>query len=292
MYAQVNNAKLYFQVRGQGIPMLMMHGGPGLDHTYFLPWFDALCEQLEIIYYDHRCNGRSERPQSMAEISHDTWIADADALRAQLGHDRIILFGHSYGGALALEYALKYGDHLAGLVLCCTAPVFDYMDVILGNAQARGTAEQLKAIEAVLNGTIQEDAEWRKMWMTYLPLYFKEYDPTVGTAMDGRTFYSAAAQNHANAHCLPLFNTLDQLCKIETPTLVISGREDWITPPAQAGDRIHAGLPNSESVVFEESGHFPFIEETGPFMQRISDWVAGLGTATGKHRVRKALGGM
>ena len=276
MYARVNGTRLYYEVRGQGIPMMMMHGGPGLDHTYFLPWFDPVCAQMELIYYDHRRNGRSERPQSMAEISHDTWIADADALRAQLSYDRIILFGHSYGGALALEYALKYGDHLAGLVLCCTAPTFDYLDVILENAKARGTAEQLKAIEAVLSGTIHEDAEWQKMWMTYLPLYFKEYDPSVGTAMDRRTVYSVAAQNHANTHCLPCFNMLDRLGMITTPTLVISGREDWITPPAQAGERIHAGLPNSESVVFEESGHFPFIEETGPFTKLIADWIAGL----------------
>ncbi len=292
MYARVNGTRLYFQVRGQGIPMLMMHGGPGLDHTYFLPWFDALCSHMELIYYDHRGNGRSERPDSMAGISHDTWIADADALRARLGHDRIILFGHSYGGGLALEYALKYGDRLAGLVLCCTAPVFDYVDVILENAKARGTSEQLRALEAVLSGTLQDDAEWRKIWMTYLPLYFKEYDPAVGAAMDRKMVYRVAAQNHANTHCVPLFNTLDQLRKIETPTLVISGREDWITPPAKAGERIHAGLPNSESVVFEESGHFPFIEETGRFMQLISDWVAGLGTAAGKHCVRKAVGGM
>ena len=290
MYARVNGTRLYFQVRGQGIPMLMMHGGLGLDHTYFLPWFDPLCAQMEIIYYDHRGNGRSERPQSMVGISHDTWIADADALCSHLGFEQIILFGHSYGGALALEYALKYRDRLAGVVLCCTAPTFDFLDVILDNAQARGTAEQLEALEKLLSGAVHEDAEWQKMWMTYLPLYFKEYDPAVGSAMDRQTVYSVAAQNHANAHCLPLFNALNQLRKIETPTLIISGREDWITPPVQAGERIHARLPNSESVVFEESGHFPFIEETGPFMQLISDWVAGLGTTTGKHCVLDRVG--
>jgi len=276
MYAQVNNTTLYYHVRGQGIPMLMMHGGLGLDHTYFLPWFDPLCAQMEIVYYDHRSNGRSERPQDMGGLSHDTWVEDADALRAHLGFEQIILFGHSYGGALAMEYALKYRDRLAGLVLCCTAPVFDYIDVILENAKARGTAEQLRALDAVLSGTIQEDAEWRKMWMTYLPLYFKEYDPAVGAAMDRKTVYSASVQKHVNEHCLPFFNALDHLRKIDTPTLVISGREDWITPPAQAGERIHARLPNSEWVVLEESGHFPFIEETGPFMKLIADWTAGL----------------
>ena len=126
--------------------------------------------------------------------------------------------------------------------------------------------------------------------MTYLPLYFKDYDPAVGVAMDKKMAYSAAAQNHANTHCLLSFNTLDQLGKIETPTLVISGREDWITPPAQGGERIHSGLPNSKSVVFEESGHFPFIEETGPFMELVSDWVAGLGTTTDQNYVPDPVG--
>jgi proline iminopeptidase len=292
MFAVVNGTRLFYQTEGQGTPMLMMHGGPGLDHTYFLPWFDPLCSQMELTYYDHRANGRSERPKSMAGITHDTWVADADALRANLGYDRIILFGHSYGGGLALEYALKYGDHLAGLVLCCTAPKFDYLDIILGNAQARGTPEQLEALNAVLSGTITEDAEWRKMWMTYLPLYFKKYDPAIGKAMDSRTVYSVAAQNHANACCLPAFDTLEDLNKITTPTLVISGREDWITPPAQAGERIHAALPNSESVIFEESGHFPFIEETGPFMRLIADWVNGLDVTRTQHYILDRAGGM
>lgn len=292
MYARVNDTCLYCAVRGQGVPMMMMHGGPGLDHSYFLPWFDALCSHMELVYYDHRGNGLSERPDSLAGISHDTWVEDADALRAHLGHDRIILFGHSYGGALALEYALKHGDRLAGLVLCCTAPTFDYLDVVLQNARAKGTPKQLSALKTVLSGTLREDAEWRKMWMTYLPLYFKRYDPAVGAAMDRKMTYSVAAQNHANAHCLPSFNTVDRLGRIETPTLVISGREDWITPHAQAGGRIQAGLPHAEAVVFGESGHFPFIEETGPFMQLISDWVAGLGTAKEKTCVRNRVVGM
>jgi proline iminopeptidase len=285
MFAAVNGTRLFYQTRGQGTPMLLMHGGLGLDHTYFLPWFDPLCARMELVYYDHRMNGRSERPKDPSGITHQTWIADADALREALGYDRIILFGHSYGGALALEYALEYGDRLAGLILCCTAPKFDYLDIILENANARGTAAQLKAIDAVLSGTVTEDADWRKMWMTYLPLYFKDYDPAIGAAMDRQTIYSAAAQNHANACCLPSFDTLGDLSRITTPTLVISGREDWITPPAQAWERIHAGMPNSESFVFEESGHFPFIEETNRFMKLVGSWTAGLRDATGRHLV-------
>ncbi len=270
--------------------MLMMHGGLGLDHTYFLPWLDPLCSRTEVIYYDHRANGRSDRPSSMTGITHDTWIADADALRAWLGHDRIILFGHSYGGALALEYALQYGEHLAGLILCCTAPVFDYLDIMLSNAEARGTPEQLEALMRILGNTLNDDAEWRKMWMTYLPLYFKAYDPAVGSAMDRDMIYSIAAQKHASTHCLAAYNVLDQLGRITVPTLVICGRDDWITPPAQAGERLHAGLPNSELVVLEESGHFPFIEEPGSCIDAIADWIDRLGKAKTTHYILDPTG--
>jgi proline iminopeptidase len=263
--------------------MLIMHGGPGLDHTYFIPWLDPLCEQMAVICYDHRGNGRSERPESLAGVTHDTWIEDADALRRELGYERIILFGHSYGGGLALEYALRYGEHLAGLVLCSTAPAFDYLDIILENAMARGTREQLDAFETVLSGTLTDDAQWRRLWMSYLPLYFKKFDPAVAAAMDRAMIYSAAAQRHANQHCLASFNVLSRLPKISAPTLILSGREDWITPPAWAGERIHAGIPHSESVIFERSGHFPFIEETGPCLRVIADWVAQLETS-GKRR--------
>ncbi len=270
--------------------MLMMHGGLGLDHTYFQPWFDPLCSGTEIIYYDHRGNGRSDRPPNMDGINHGTWIADADALRARLGHDRIILFGHSYGGALALEYALQYGEHLAGLILCCTAPVFDYMDIILANAEARGTPDQLEALMRVLGNAVKDDADWRKAWMTYLPLYFNAYDPAVGASMDRDMIYSAAAVKHVTAHCVPAYNVLDQLGGITTPTLVICGRDDWITPPAQAGERLYAGLPNAEMVFLEASGHFPFIEERDACLEAIAGWIGRLGTEAATHYILDPTG--
>jgi proline iminopeptidase len=277
MFAQVNGTELYYHTHGQGRPMLLMHGGLGLDHTAMPPTFDALGDEYTLIYYDHRGNGRSARPASFDGITHDTWADDADALRAQLGYDRIIVFGHSYGGFLAQEYALRYGDHLAGLILCCTAPAIDYMDVVQANALARGTPAQLAALTVAFSRPLADETEWRATWRTLMPLYFKHYDPQVGAAMDAATIYSAAAWNHVNANCLPVFNTLARLGEIDVPTLVISGAVDWITPPAQGGERLRAGIPNAELVVFEESGHWPFLEESERFQQVVRDWVSRLG---------------
>lgn len=276
MFLEVNHSNLFVEPRGEGQPMLMMHGGLGLDHTSYWPTFEPISTQAQLILYDHRGNGRSQRPDSFDGITHDTWIDDADALRAQLGHEKIILFGHSYGGFLAQDYAIKYGHHLTGLVLCSTAPVLDYMDIIQANAAARGTAEQLDALGQVFGRPMADDEEWRKMWNVILPFYFKAFDPELAAEMDQKTSYSGAAWNHCNAHCLPVFNALPNLAKIKVPTLIISGADDWITPPEQGGRRIHEAIPHSEFVVFENSGHWPFLEEHDRFTAVLTDWLRRL----------------
>ena len=114
MEARVNGTTLYYETIGQGTPMFIMHGGLGMDHSYFRPWLDALADQVTLVYYDHRANGRSERPANLDGVTHATWAADADALREHLGYDQILLFGHSYGGFLAQEYAFATTIALKG----------------------------------------------------------------------------------------------------------------------------------------------------------------------------------
>ena len=275
MRTQVNHTELFYERLGQGRPLLLMHGGLGLDHMGFRPWLDPLGDAAELIYYDHRANGRSERPASLEGVDHATWAADAEALRAQLGFERIVLFGHSYGSFLAQEYALRYADPLAGLILCNSAPALDYMPVIQANAAARGTPDSLAALGEAFGRPMADDGDWRSIWLRLLPMYFKRYDPKIGQAMDEATVYSAAAWNHVNVNCLPQFNTFARLKEITVPTLLLSGADDWITPAAQ-GQRMLAELPNAQLTVFEESGHYPFIEENDKFITTVRDWMATL----------------
>jgi proline iminopeptidase len=276
MQAQVNGTELFYTTHGSGRPMLVMHGGLGLDHAYFRPWLDELGDVAELIYYDHRGNGKSARPANWEGITHATWADDADALRAQLGHEQVILYGHSYGGFLALEYALRHGEQLAGLILSCTAPALDYPEVILANAERRGSPEIMQTVMTGLADPTDSDEGYRALMGAIMPLYFKRYDPEVARQIDAVSTYSGGAFRHSFTACIPSYNVLDRLSEINTPTLILSGREDWITPPAQGGERLHAGLPNSELVIFEESGHFPFIEEPQRFNAVVKDWVRRL----------------
>jgi proline iminopeptidase len=149
--------------------------------------------------------------------------------------------------------------------------------VIMANAQSRGTPEQVQAVIAGLSAPVADDASFRQLWTTILPLYFNTYDLEVGKQMDETTQYSAEGFNQGMGVCLPTFNVLSRLKEINVPTLVMAGKHDWITPPAQAAERIHAQLPNSKLAVFEESGHFPFIEEQDKFVTVVREWMNSLG---------------
>ncbi len=115
---KIRDVSLFTDVVGHGYPLVLMHGGPGFDHFSLLP-FRQLADRFTLVFYDHRCNGRSVG----APVSSMTWenlAADADALRQELGFERWAVVGHSFGGAVALEYALRYPASLSHLVLLDT----------------------------------------------------------------------------------------------------------------------------------------------------------------------------
>lgn len=281
MIAHVNGTELFYQTCGQGIPTLLMHGGLGWDHQYFRPWLDALGSDLELIYYDHRGNGRSARPRDWGMISHSIWVEDADHLRAHLGHEKVLLLGHSYGGFLAQEYALRYPERLLGLVLCSTAPVLDYPEVMMSNARARGTPDQLAAVAEAFSGSASDDSAFRALTQRLIPLYFHRWNPVFWPGLFAEHSFCASAFNHALAHCAPSFNTLDRLGSLRVPTLLISGADDWIMPIPQALGRLEAAIPGARAEILEGSGHFPFVEEPARFHSALRQWLQEIRATAG-----------
>ena len=275
MIATVNGVDLFYETVGQGRPIIFMHGGLGLDHAYFRPWLDPLADHYQLIFFDTSGNGRSPRPNGFEGVSHETWVEEADALRAHLGLERIILFGHSYGSFLSMEYAIRHADRLDGLILADAAPALDYPEIVVGNAQKRGTPEQVTTVIEALTSPADSDGAFRKIWNTIAPLYYHHFDSEIAADIDRRTHYSAGGFNHAFGVCVPLYNVESRLDEIPTRTLILTGREDWITPPEQ-GERINSRLSDSELVIFEQSGHFPFIEEQTAFLRVVRTWLSDL----------------
>lgn len=260
--------RLVREVAGRGRPVVLLHGGYGLDHTYLQPWIEA---DAQLIYPDLRGCGRTPR-EGLAEATLETLCDDLEELRAELGHGRWTVLGHSFGSYVAQEYALRYPDRVEALALVGSTPAFDYPDVVGANLTARGTPEQAALLEKAVSAPLSSDDEFRRGWNLLLPLYFHRFDPGIAQRMDARMTYSAPALFHG-FRMLARFNTLARLGELERPVLVATGRHDWITPPAQGADRLARGIPHARVAIFEESGHFPFIEERERFNAVLAEFL-------------------
>lgn len=264
--ATVNGSELYYETVGSGAPILMMHGGLGLSHDYMRPYFDQLSESHTVVYYDHMGNGRSARPDDYSEMTFDRLVSDAAELMTVLGHDTFVLIGHSYGGFVAQAFAAAHQDRLSGLVLIDTVPAFDYQPTVTGSD------EQMAAFGRLFSEPMQDDADWQAMWNPVVKMYFNRWDDAVGADLDARTTYEHRAWN-ASAALLGAYNMLEALPNIQTRALAIAGQKDGITPPAPGAERIAGLMPNCDLKVFENSGHYPFIEEEQAFFDALKAWL-------------------
>ncbi len=245
----------------------MMHGGLGLSHDYLRPYFDQLGDTHTVVYYDHFGNGRSARPDDYAEMTFERLISDAAALMEQLGHKTFSLVGHSYGGFIGQAFAAQHADKLDKLVLIDTAPALDYSPTVTGSD------EQMAAFGKLFSQPMADDADWQATWNPVAKMYFHQWDEETGADLDTRTVYEHRAWNAAGP-LLGNFNMLEKLASIEMPTLVVAGRHDGITPPGPGAERIASLMPNATLLVFEDSGHYPFIEEQKAFFSALSEWMA------------------
>ena len=265
--AHLNGTDLFYVEVGEGLPCLVMHGGLGFDHTCLQPWLDPLGDVMHLVYYDHRGNGRSGRPPS-GTITFEQLCADADGLRDYLGFEEVAVLGYSFGGFVALEYALRYPEYLSHLILLESAPTSDYWEEVKANARRKGaTPEQLDALEASANN---EEEFWHLLKLTE-PLYFHTYDADLAERVLGKTIVSVEALEASGA-ILEGWDLTPRLSEISVPTLILVGKDDFICPPSQA-KIMHERIPNSELVIFEKSGHFAHVEEPEAFFEAVRGWV-------------------
>ncbi len=118
----VENAELYYREIGQGQPILVLHGGPDFDHTYLLPEMDRLSDTFRLIYYDQRGRGKSAGKVQPEDVTIQSEVEDLEGLRKYFQLKAVALLGHSWGGLLAMEYAIRHPDRVSRLILMNTAP--------------------------------------------------------------------------------------------------------------------------------------------------------------------------
>jgi proline iminopeptidase len=262
--ADVGTTQLYYETVGDGPTILTMHGGLGLDHSY-LRVHDALPNR--VVYYDHRGNGRSPAGEGPVDLAR--WQDDAAALLDHLGEQQAIIYGHSFGAWIALGFALRYPERVRALVLCGAAAAFDYLDEIQAILATRPPELAQRFMTAITTAP-QSDDELRATWLGILPLYFHRYEPRHAQVF-ADTRYSASGYL-AGAAQMPVFDVLAQLPGLAVPTAILSGADDFITPPSQT--RRIASLAKGVDVIdFAASGHFPFLEERDRYLAELRAWL-------------------
>ena len=257
----------YYEICGAGVPVLVMHGGLGLDHQYLRPALDDLAGSAQVVFYDHRGNGRSAPVDNWDDVTLDSLADDADALRRELGFDDFVVYGHSFGGFVAIRYALRYQRHLSGLILAGTAANLRHPP----NIPADADPDAVAAFRTLFSRPMSSDSEWADTWSRALPLYWPGIDRDAAADIHRRTIYRADAWNRS-APALAGYDVAEEIGRIDVPTLLVSGRSDFITGPACHED-MHAVLPRSELVTFEHSGHFPFLSERERHREAVEGWL-------------------
>lgn len=273
----LNGVQIHYTVRGTGPEMIAHSGGPGMDARVWDD-FAHIDEFLTIVAIHPRGSGLSGPAQGDAYLLPD-YASDLQALRLHLGLDKPVVMGWSHGGIVAMQFAFTYPDDLSKLILFDTSAYFwEFLGDIEGAVQEFKDEPWFEpsfaALKAEWAGEYKTDEDMSRLWVEEMKFYFKKFDDR------SRAYHERTKDLPIRMASLKTFNdkeaaTLDlrpDLLKIKVPTLVIVGRHDFITNVAMA-EEIVKHTPNARLEIFEDSGHYAFVEEPAKFSRVIKEFV-------------------
>lgn len=277
---QINNVRLYYKVMGKGKTIVILHGGPGMNHTYFLPHMGWLAHYYELIFYDQRACGRSSGVIDSESLTLDNYVEDLEGIRKAFNLDKMNVMGHSFGGLLAMYYGIMYPENLGSLILVDSAPASSKLNVkYMKSKEICMTDGDRITVEKIIQSEGFAD---RKSLLIEELFRISEkvnfYDQSLIDSFFLK-FNEKAAKNVFFINVLMRrdivnYDIHESLSKIECPTLIIHGDHD--TVPLEAAQKIHQHIKNSHYVIFKNCGHYPFIESPAEFFRTVKDFLDNL----------------
>jgi len=279
-FLTVGGFKLFHRVFGSGEnALLCLHGGPGATHDYLLPLGELGNDRTKVVLYDQLGCGKSERPREKSHYTIEYGVEEVESVREALNLGKINLFGNSYGGALALQYALKYQRNLKKLIISS------------GLASIRETVDEMRRLKTLLPREVQdvyakyeavedyENPEYLKAvdvfyrnFLCRLPQWPEELTRTMnGISTD--VYWTMNGPNEFTiTGNLKDWDITARLPEIRVPTLVTVGRYDEVTP--KVAETIHKGIPGSRLVLFENSAHVAMLEERERYLKTLREFIS------------------
>lgn len=281
-FIPVPGADLYYRAVGRGRPLIVLHGGPDFDHTYLLPDLDRLADSYRLIYYDQRGRGRSTGAVESVSVASE--VDDLDRLREFFDLESIAVLGHSWGGLLALLYALRRPERVSHLILLNTAPATAAGILATRHERLRRSAadaEQLAALRDSPRFAAGDPAAvggyWQQLYRSTafhrpenagrLDLSFPN-SPAEGV----RRAWAIEERLYVDTYALATFNLIPELGRLALPTLVVHGAADFV--PLAEVEQIAGAIPGARLVVLAECGHFAYIEAPGGVRRALAQFFA------------------
>jgi len=289
-FVDANGVLIYYKAFGAGPPLLILHGGPGASHDYFLPYLVPLAKTNRLIFIDERGSGKSQKLDDPAGYTIENMVEDVEGVRQQLGLGNVSLLGHSFGGALAQAYALKYQPHLTHLILASTFSSTKRLNEFFQEMKAKMTPEVRDRIDALEkqglfgHGKDYEKNRYPAEYMVaawgdgYFPfLYGRRPDPNFDPAAMGamswdlyREMWGSHGEFVIDGNLTSVEYT-ERLGSIKVPTLITVGEHDELDPSLAREMQQHIG--GSQLVVLPNSGHMTFVDQPDLFIRTVNDFV-------------------
>jgi len=275
----INGVSHYIKKMGQGEPLVILHGGPGLFHNYLVNSFEKLAEQYQIIFYDQRGCGKTAFPKDTASITVENFVADLEAIRQHLKIEKMNLAGHSWGAILAINYAKQFPNNLNKLVLIAPAPAnTEYFDQMFRNMQNKRKDDDIKEMVKVMSSKDFDDrnpeavlkaikigdkvnlADQSKIDELYANMTF-----TAASANNMLLVNSIMEKNFFN------YNITENMNLIACPTLIVLGDLDNV--PFASAQLLQDNLQNARLEVLKSASHYPFFEAQKDFNFAIESFI-------------------
>lgn len=273
-------------------PLMVVHGGPGASHDYFLPYLLPLVRHNRVIFIDERGSGRSERLEDVSQYTVENMADDVEAVRRALNLGKISLLGHSYGGVLAQAYAFKYQSNLSHLILASTFASTKEINEALAREKAAMDPEHRARLEELERaGLFDKGRPWEHgrypaeyadlAWgWGYFPYIYQNHpnpneDPENDNTSNSWELYREMWGSHGEFVIdgnLKSVEYVDRLHTIKVPTLIIAGDHDESDPVMSK--EMHEKIAGSELVIVPKSGHMTFVDQPNLFIKTVSEFVA------------------
>jgi proline iminopeptidase len=257
---------------GEGFPLFVLHGGPGMDHTMFRPYLDPLGDDFRVLYVDERGQGRSDRIDDPATLSLEVFARDVDLLADALGTEHFALLGHSFGAIVTTYHATELGTAAAYVI----SGGGDTSDALMADVEASlgamGDAGGPIAASWEDEKTVATEEQLRELLRTQMPFHFHG-DPPAGYGEE--TMGAPDVLRHFANAGYGDFDYRPKLAGVHKPTLIVVGEHDRTTPP-RAARVLHDGIANSELVVVPDAGHMSFVEQQEIYLEAVQRFLLGV----------------